>query len=127
MWVATTVHYDYFRQPDTNNSSSAAVDKGVYPLCGGRCDPPRLCSVKNSILDICIEHPALVVQGKGLRISKCSESNKDHSCLAYPGFDVCFGSALCVNDAAQIREMGQKWTARVGMSTGTIFERLHPP
>ena len=68
------------------------------------CGHPCLCSVQKNSLDICIEDSDLVSQWKDVGFPNILQLKKGRPCLASPSFNVCFGSALCVNDAAQICE-----------------------
>ena len=62
-------------------------------------------AVKKSSLDIFIGNPDFVFQRTEVGIPNILQPRKA-TCLADPGFNVCFGFVLCVNDAAQVREMG---------------------
>ena len=64
-----------------------------------------ICSAKKNSLDICIENPNLVFRRKDVGFSNILQLKKGHFCFADPGFDVRFCLTLCVNDAAQIREV----------------------
>ena len=72
------------------------LQRSVYPLCGGQCGTPRLCSVKKSSLDISIENPDLGFQGKdyGLPNVHVFSFGENYPYLSDPGFNVCFSSPV---------------------------------
>ena len=63
-------------------------------------------------------------QRKDVGLPNILQLKKGHVCLADPGFKVCFGSALCVNDAAQICEMADLLSCRFHSRCETVLVEL---